>query len=151
MRRSARVLLTVLCILLPLCGCGKNDTDTSGVITDMKIPAKDVTEFYYTCENINYGAFYRRYRLYTENGKYFFSHETRERPEDYGPRDGRRRHRFRHNGAFPGGVGGIPRAAERRQGDENQVWKEISSLFLRRAHSLYRQTPPDRSDGVCIC
>lgn len=85
MRRTARVLLTVLCILLPLCGCGKNDTDTSGVITDMKIPAKDVTEFYYTYENINYGAFYRRYRLYTENGKYFFFHETRERPEDYGP------------------------------------------------------------------
>ena len=45
----------------------------------------DITEFYYTYENINYNAFYQRYRFYTEDGKHLFFHETRERKDDYGP------------------------------------------------------------------
>ncbi len=85
MKRTPRILSMILCILLPLCGCGKNGGNTAEAITNMKIPARDVTEFYYTRENINFGAFYIRYRLYTENGKYFFFHEKRERPQDYGP------------------------------------------------------------------
>ena len=53
-------------------------------ITDRAIPVGDVTDFYYTYENINYNAFYQRYRFYVEDGKYMFHHETRERPGDYG-------------------------------------------------------------------
>lgn len=45
----------------------------------------DITDFYYTFENINYHAKYQRYRFYTEDGAYFFYHETRERPDAYGP------------------------------------------------------------------
>ena len=46
---------------------------------------EDITDFYYTEENINYDAFYQRYRFYVEDGKYYFFHETRERKDDYGP------------------------------------------------------------------
>lgn len=45
----------------------------------------DITDFYYTKENINYGAFYQRYRFYEEDGRHLFFHETRERKNDYGP------------------------------------------------------------------
>ena len=58
---------------------------TKETITNRKIPLDDVTEFYYTVENINYNAFYQRYRFYTEDGRYMFHHETRERPGKYGP------------------------------------------------------------------
>ena len=49
------------------------------------IPADDITDFYYTVSNINYDAFYQRYRFYTDDGKHLFFHETRERKDDYGP------------------------------------------------------------------
>ena len=45
---------------------------------------EDITDFYYTEENINYNAFYQRYRFYVEDGKYYFFHERRERKDDYG-------------------------------------------------------------------
>ena len=54
-------------------------------VTNKRIPYDDVTEFCYTEENINYNAFRRRYRFYREDGKYLFYHETRERPDRYGP------------------------------------------------------------------
>lgn len=57
----------------------------AAILTNRKIPAGDVTEFYYTYENINFDAFYQRYRFYTENGACLFYHETRERPKQYGP------------------------------------------------------------------
>ena len=71
----------MLCMAL-LCGCGKTAKET---ITNRKIPVEDVTEFYYTVENINYDAFYKRYHFYKDDGKYMFRHETRERPGRYGP------------------------------------------------------------------
>ncbi len=49
------------------------------------IPVSDITDFYYTEENINYDAFYQRYRFYVEDGKHMFFHETRERKDEYGP------------------------------------------------------------------
>ncbi|MBR1659964.1 MAG: hypothetical protein IJ705_06570 [Oscillospiraceae bacterium] len=69
--------------LLPLCACGRQGTGEG--LTNMNIPAGDVTEFYYTYENINYGAFYQRYHFRAEDGKIIFRHETRERPHGYGP------------------------------------------------------------------
>lgn len=49
------------------------------------ITAEDILDFYYTVSNINYDAYYQRYRFYVEDGKHMFFHETRERPNDYGP------------------------------------------------------------------
>ena len=62
-----------------LFGCGSEFT----VGKDVKI--EDITEFYYTCENINYNANYLRYRFYVEDEKHMFYVERRERPGDYGP------------------------------------------------------------------
>ncbi|MCR4739235.1 MAG: hypothetical protein K5886_03120 [Lachnospiraceae bacterium] len=49
------------------------------------IGIEDITDFYYTVEDINYDACYQRYRFYVEDGKHIFFHETRERKDDYGP------------------------------------------------------------------
>lgn len=58
----------------------------NGKITvEGSIPAESITDFYYTVSNINYDAFYQRYRFFTEDGKHLFFHETRERKDDYGP------------------------------------------------------------------
>ncbi len=57
----------------------------SAYVVGTDISAEDITDFYYTYENINYNAFYQRYRFYAEDGKHLFFHETRERKDDYGP------------------------------------------------------------------
>ena len=82
MKQIWRNIWIIPCFMLLLGGCGKEAGET---ITDRSIPVNDVTEFYYTYENINFNAFYQRYRFYREDGKRMFYHETRERPEDYGP------------------------------------------------------------------
>lgn len=81
MKSINKVSLIVLGMIL-LGGCNETTKET---ITNRKIPFEDVTEFYYTIENINYNAFYQRYHFYVEDGKYMFHHETRERPNEYGP------------------------------------------------------------------
>ena len=83
MRRLRSMMTVSLLILMSICGC--NRSGSSETITNRNIPLEDVTEFCYTYENINYGAFYQRYRFCAENERYTFSHETRERPNDYGP------------------------------------------------------------------
>ena len=82
MCRLRALIFAGLCFPLLLCGCG--DSGVSLRISNLNIPAEDVTDFYYTYENINYNAFYQRYRFYTDGGRYMFHHETRERPNDYG-------------------------------------------------------------------
>ena len=72
----------ISCCMFLFGGCGKTPKET---ITNRNIPLDDVSEFYYTYENINFNAFFQRYRFYIEDGKYMFHHETRERPGDYGP------------------------------------------------------------------
>ena len=86
MRRILRYSIALISLLVLLCGCTRSDQpDTKmNTITDMHIPVEDITDFYYTYENINYNAFYQRYRFYREDGAYMFHHETREKPEDYG-------------------------------------------------------------------
>lgn len=71
----------MLCLTL-FGGCAKNTKET---VTNRKIPIEDITEFYFTRENINYNAFYQRYRFYTEDGGYLFDYEIREKPGEYGP------------------------------------------------------------------
>ena len=82
MKTVKGVLLVMACCLSLFYGCGKNAKET---FTNRKIPADDITEFYYTRENINFNASYQRYRFYKEDGKYMFYHETREKPGEYGP------------------------------------------------------------------
>ena len=82
MKRTGGIILIMLCCMTLFGGCGKETEET---ITNKKIPLADVTEFYYTCENINFDAFFQRYRFYREDGKYMFQHETREKPGEYGP------------------------------------------------------------------
>lgn len=82
MKRIGGVILIMFGFMALLAGCGKGTKET---ITNRNIPSDDVMEFYYTVENINYNAFYQRYRFYREDGKYLFHHETRERPGQYGP------------------------------------------------------------------
>ena len=72
----------ISCCMFLFGGCGKMPKET---ITNREIPLEDVSEFYYTYENINFNAFFQRYRFYREDGKYMFHHETRERPGEYGP------------------------------------------------------------------
>lgn len=74
-------------------GCEKNGgTDVKPIgpalrkelAVGMEIQMNSITDFYYTYENINYNAFYQRYRFYVEDGKYYFFNETREKPDEYG-------------------------------------------------------------------
>ncbi len=82
----------LFCMLLT--GCG--GTGVSGnmfmfgkakkeKIVGKDIRKEDISDFYYTVENINFNAFYQRYRFYTEDGKYMFFHESRRRENRYGP------------------------------------------------------------------
>lgn len=57
----------------------------SSKIVGKDIKSEDIIEFYYTKENINYGAYFLRYRFYVDGGKHMFFHEYRERKDDYGP------------------------------------------------------------------
>ena len=63
-------------------------------ITNRKIPVTDITDFYYNVENINFNAYYQRYRFYVEDGKFMFLHETRQIENDYGPTSEKDRTRY---------------------------------------------------------
>ena len=83
------IMVLILVAVLTGCGAGEESADMplfSGAKTVGKdIPVSDITDFYYTEENINYDAYYQRYRFYVEDGKHMFFHETRERKDEYGP------------------------------------------------------------------
>ena len=81
MKRIWCIPLMVFCCGALLCGCSTGTTET---ITNRNIPIQDITEFYYTYENINFNAFYQRYHFYVDGDKYMFHHETREKPNGYG-------------------------------------------------------------------
>lgn len=84
-------IITIILLTLMFAGCGIQEETADMPLPDGKmtvgkdIRIEDITDFYYTEENINYGAYYQRYRLYVEDGKHMFFHETRERRNDYGP------------------------------------------------------------------
>ena len=94
MRRCFWITIGFILIAL-FSGCGATE-DPKEDSAEKPLPAKnmtvgediqitDITEFYYTEENINYDAYYQRYKFYVEDGKHMFFHETRERKNDYGP------------------------------------------------------------------
>ena len=87
-----KIIIIMLCLLFGvlIIGCGKGEEEDMSLFSNEKIVGtdikkEDITDFYYTEENINYDAFYQRYRIYVEDGKHMFFHETRERKGDYGP------------------------------------------------------------------
>lgn len=88
-RRSFIAILFLFVALLAGCGAKEESADMAvfggGKIVGKDIQTEDITDFYYTEENINYDAHYQRYRFYVEGGKHIFFHETRERKNDYGP------------------------------------------------------------------
>ena len=90
MRRLLSVVAALLLgVMLTGCGAGEDSGDM-GLFSKKRIVGKDImsddiTDFYYTEENINYHAYYQRYRFYVEDEKHFFFHETRERKNEYGP------------------------------------------------------------------
>ena len=92
LRRLAAVW-TALILILPLAGCnggvmmsllGKIFGGKSAYTVGSDITADQITDFYFTYENINYNAHYQRYRFYKEGDTHFFFHETREKPGEYG-------------------------------------------------------------------
>ncbi len=90
MRRFLSVIAGLLLgVMLTACGVGEDTGDmrlfSKNMIVGKDIMSDDITDFYFTEENINYNACYQRYRFYMEDGKHFFFHETRERKNDYGP------------------------------------------------------------------
>ncbi|MBR0143610.1 MAG: hypothetical protein IJM21_05485 [Clostridia bacterium] len=76
-----KLLPFAICMLIGLVFAGCKGERIVG--KDVRIG--DVTDFYYTYENINFNATYQRYRFFLEDGEYRFFHERRERPGDYGP------------------------------------------------------------------
>ncbi len=90
MKKFIAVISVMLFVAL-LAGCGAREEAADMPLSDDKmivgkdIRIEDITDFYYTEENINYDAYYQRYRFYVEDGKHMFFHETRERKDDYGP------------------------------------------------------------------
>ena len=89
--RRIILFITGIMFLAMLTGCSANEEAgemsllSKKMIVGTNIAFEDITDFYYTEENINYNAHYQRYRFYVEDGKHLFFHETRERKNDYGP------------------------------------------------------------------
>ena len=97
MGRMLRIIGILVCIISSafLYGCGSGEGSdvkpfvlsalSSSKVVGEDIQKSDITDFYYTVENINYDASYQRYVFYDEHGMHTFFHETRERKDDYGP------------------------------------------------------------------
>ncbi len=90
MKKNAVLLILCLICGLFISACGSGEENDMSLLKKEFVVGKDIskgdiTDFYYTYSNINYNAFYQRYRFYIENGKKYFFHETRERQNEYGP------------------------------------------------------------------
>ncbi len=83
--RKIRLLSLCLAVGLLLTGCKAAPALKREFTVGGDIRQEDVSEFYYTYENINFNARYQRYRFYAEDGEYYFYHERRERIDEYGP------------------------------------------------------------------
>ena len=91
-RKMFFLSLVLAALLIGGCEGGGDEVNTgrglfggNAKIVGKQIAFDDISEFYYTVEDINYDAFYQRYMFYVSNGRYYFFHETRERKNDYGP------------------------------------------------------------------
>ena len=91
-----KLMLVLICVsmIISAAGCGvvsklplpdHSDGEKTELVVGEDITDKDINEFYYTIENINYDAYYLRYKFYTEDDKHLLFFEERQRPDDYGP------------------------------------------------------------------
>ena len=81
MRKNTHILPAAVlpAILLLLSGCGTGLVSGIGKKTVGKdIRIDDITEFYWTYASSTFPPEYQRYYFHTEDGKYWFYHETRE-------------------------------------------------------------------------
>ena len=89
--KKSVLIAAALMILCLLSGCSANEGNVNmpkiGKVKTVgsDIQEKDINDFYYTEENINFDAYYQRYRFYVKDEKHMFFHETRERKNMYGP------------------------------------------------------------------
>lgn len=69
-----KLIPVILCAaaLISLAACGRERTLWKDISTE------DFTEFYYTVSSSTYPPDFQRYRFYSEDGEYYFCHETRE-------------------------------------------------------------------------
>ena len=72
-------IMTLLSLAGLLVGCAGEK------IVGKNIGIDEISEFYYTYDNINYNAFYQVYHFYVEEGRHMFFHETRQVEDGYGP------------------------------------------------------------------
>lgn len=74
--------ITVILMGIFFSGCEKKEETMDDTVYELE---DKIADFYYTYENINYNAFYQRYRFYTDGDRKFFFHEQRQVKDDYGP------------------------------------------------------------------
>ena len=90
-KKIATVAAVIACCMLTAACSEKEDPEVirseikSSKVVGEGIKSEDINEFYYTEENINYDAYFLRYKFYSEDGKHFFFYEERHREDDYGP------------------------------------------------------------------
>lgn len=86
-KKMKMIFLFILCILLGiiLSLFLKNAREKKRFLVGLDILPEELHEFYYTLSNINLDAYYQRYHFFVKDGKYFFYHECREKPGEYGP------------------------------------------------------------------
>ena len=75
MKRLVSALFALL--LLLTVGCA-SESSPEEMIVGEEIAFEELTDFYYTCDASTDPPHYQRYRFYTEDGKRYFYHETRE-------------------------------------------------------------------------
>ena len=78
MRRILSLLSALILALTLICTQGLAATSSTDKTVGIDIAFEDITDFYYTYDASTAPPHYQRYRFYSEDGKYYFEHETRE-------------------------------------------------------------------------
>ena len=71
---AALLLLLAAAVAFASAAWAASDEKTVGI----DVPFEDITDFYYTYDASSFPPDYQRYRFYTEGGRHYFYHETRE-------------------------------------------------------------------------
>ena len=78
MRKIPSLLSALILILMLICAVCPATALSGDMTVGSDIPFEDITDFYYTYDASTAPPHYQRYRLYVEDGKHYFYHETRE-------------------------------------------------------------------------
>ena len=63
---------------ISIVGCGTGLFEKKQYTVGKEITLQEITEFYFTYDSSAYQPSFLRYRLYTEDGQYYFHYEVRE-------------------------------------------------------------------------